>query len=284
MTYYQTASGKINAIEFMSPNSRGTVLCIHGAPSDARIFTYVGTKLSGLGYNVVSIDLPGHGKSEGPRGDLDFAACLRSINQIVTEIKKKSRVFIMAHSMGSTFALWYAHSFKNSISGLIILCPYIRINGIKRSDTEPGMLTFLYMLARRMLTPRSTADITKLLPRYAEVSGEEFADAMRKKIVNPRYSYRFMIDIMAMANSKIAELADIAEPVLLLHGQRDRNVYPQVSEQYLKLLKSQKKDLKVFDCDHWFYDALYFDQNSGRYTEEARMKVISTIQSWLASI
>lgn len=283
--YYQTASGKISVIEFPSQDPKNdTILCIHGIPSDARIFTYVGTKLSQAGYNVLSMDLPGHGESEGPRGDLDFEKCLQSINQIVTDLKRSgTRVFIMAHSMGSTFALWYAHSFKNSVDGLIIMCPYIRIGNIKRSDTEPSTGMFIHLLLRRLFTPRSTTDMMKVLPQYAKISGEEFEKVVvREKMVNTEYSYRFLVDIMATRNSKVAELADIVDPVLLLHGQKDRNVY-QVSEEYLKLLRTQNKELKVLDCDHWFYDAMFFDQDSPKYSEESRARFISAIRDWLGS-
>ncbi|MDP8889117.1 MAG: lysophospholipase, partial [Thermoproteota archaeon] len=89
MTYYETANGKINAIEFASEKpTSDTVLCIHGFCCDARVFTYVGRKLSSTGYNVVSIDLPGHNMSDGEKGDLDFDACIKSIHQIVTRLKK----------------------------------------------------------------------------------------------------------------------------------------------------------------------------------------------------
>ena len=71
MTFYETASGRINAIEFASEKpASDTLLCIHGLCCDGRLFTYVGGKLSSAGYNVVSIDLPGHGMSDGKRGDL----------------------------------------------------------------------------------------------------------------------------------------------------------------------------------------------------------------------
>ena len=73
MTFYQTASGRINAIEFESGKkpARDTLLCIHGLFCDSRIFTYIGSKLSIDGYNVVSIDLPGHGMSDGKGGEID---------------------------------------------------------------------------------------------------------------------------------------------------------------------------------------------------------------------
>ena len=285
MTFYQTVHGKINVIEFLSQKpSSYTILCIHGSPSDARVFTYVGKTLSQAGYNVASMDLPGHGGSDGPRGDLDFAKCLQAINQIVSELKKKSKVIMMSHSMGSTVALWYARSYKNRLDGLIVLCPYIRIKNIKRSDVEPSASTFLYLLFGRIFTPRKTVSITKLLPTYAKISGEEFAEMAQDPTVNLEYSFRYFVDVMAGRNSKVTELADIVDPVLLLHGKRDRNVFPQVSEEYIKLLRAPRKDLKIFDCNHWFFDAVAFRQDSQRYPEESRKEFISTIIEWIDSI
>lgn len=285
MTFYETAHGKINVIEFSSQNPNNyTILCIHGSPSDARVFTYFGKTLSQAGYNVASMDLPGHGGSDGPKGDLDFPKCLQAIDQIVTELKKKSKVIIMSHSMGSTFALWYAHMYKNKLDGLIVLCPYIRIKNVKRSDAEPSTSAFLYLLFGRMFTPRKSVNITKLLPTYAQISGQEFAEMSKDPTFNLEYSFRYYVDIMAGRNSKVAELADIAEPVLLLHGRNDRNVYPQVSEEYVKLLRAPRKELRMFDCDHWFFDAIAFHQNPQRYTEESRKEFISTIIGWIKSL
>ncbi|MDQ4101394.1 MAG: alpha/beta hydrolase, partial [Thermoproteota archaeon] len=118
MTFYNTATGRINAIEFESGKLAGdTLICIHGFFCDARIFTYFGRKLSTEGYNIVSIDLPGHGISDGKKGDLNFDDTIKSIHQTIEQVKKKSsgRIFIIAHSMGCIFALWYAHLFKASI-------------------------------------------------------------------------------------------------------------------------------------------------------------------------
>lgn len=284
MTFYQTVHGKINVIDFPSQTpSDYIVLCIHGSPSDARVFAYVGKTLSQEGYTVASMDLPGHGGSDGPRGDLDFPKCLRAIDQIVTELKKKSKVIMMSHSMGSTFALWYAHTYKNKLDGLVALCPYVRIKNIKRSDVEPSASAFLYLLFGRIFAPRKTVSITKLLPTYAEVSGEEFAGMTKDSSVNLNYSFRYFVDVMAGRNSKIAELADITDPVLLLHGRQDRNVYPQVSEEFVRMLRSPRKDLKLLDCNHWFFDAVAFQQ-SPRYTEESRKQFITTIIDWIGSL
>lgn len=290
MTFYNTSSGKVNAIEFAAdrPSSNDTLLCIHGFCCDARVFTYFGNKLSKEGYNVISIDLPGHGESFGEKGDLDdFDKCIKSIHQIVVELKKKNRgsqrIFIVSHSMGSIFALWYAHIFKRSINGLILLCPNVRVpNMKKRFDAEPRALEFLLLLFGRIFTPRRRLDITKVFPAYVKTGGDEVAWMMKDSKINFRYSFRFLVDVLALRNSKLSKLTDIGDiPVLILHGRKDRLMYLRVSEEFFKLLQTRNKEIKTFDCDHWFYHTIFFDQSLSPHSEQSRMQITSQIADWL---
>jgi alpha-beta hydrolase superfamily lysophospholipase len=241
LVFHNTISGKINIIEIPSakPNDR-VVLCIHGICCDARIFAYAGLKLSQAGYDIHSMDLPGYGESDGRRGDLDFDACLKSINEIVSELRKKySKVFILAHSFGSTFALWYAHQFRNSIDGVILLAPYVRIGRIKkRSDAEPSTSTFLYLLLGRLFTPHKRVNFGKILPGYVKIGGSQLARMAQDGKLNFDYSFRYLVDIVAKRNSALAELSDIDVPILIVHGSDDRNVYLQVSQEFFKLLRT----------------------------------------------
>jgi alpha-beta hydrolase superfamily lysophospholipase len=287
MTFYETASGRINAIEFESNKpASDTLLCVHGFFCDARIFTHIGSKLSIEGYNVVSIDLPGHGMSDGKVGDLDFDVCIKSIHQIVEQLKKRSgRVFIVAHSVGCIFALWYAHLFKASIDGLILLSPSVRVpNMKKRYDAEPNALEFLLLLFARIFMPNKLVDITEAFPAHVKAGGDEIAWMMKDPVINFRYSYRFLVDILAIKSSKVSQLSEVGDiPVLILHGKKDRMMYFQVSEEFFKLLATTMKEIKIFDCDHWFYDAIFYDQSFSRHNEESRMQIISSIADWLKS-
>jgi alpha-beta hydrolase superfamily lysophospholipase len=285
LVFYDTPSGKVNVTESKSVSGSGrAVLCIHGFCCDSRIFNYAAAKLNDAGYDVHCIDLPGHGMSEGLRGDLDFEEALKSISIIISEIRKKSsKIFILAHSMGSTFALWYVHNFRSTVDGMILLSPYIRIPGIKRSDAEPSAGAFLYLLLGRIIFPKKRVDIRKVLPGYARIGGSQYARMVEEQNANFDYSFRYMIDVIAQRNSKLNKPSDIEVPVLILYGLQDRNVYPRVSEEFFKLLKCSDKSIKSVDCNHWFYDAIFYSQ-SEEYSDSDRKKLIGSIIEWMDSI
>ncbi|MDE1876584.1 MAG: alpha/beta fold hydrolase [Thaumarchaeota archaeon] len=285
MTLIETSNGKINIMKYSSPMpSDKIVLCIHGFCCDARIFDYLGKTLSNNGFNVYSIDLPGHGKSYGEKGDLDFDKCLESIHELVTKLKGTSKLFILAHSMGCTHALWYAHTFKKSIDGLILFAPYVRMPSIKkRSEVEPSNSLFLYFLLRKMLTPTTKILITKELPNFLKIGGIEIEQMLNDKSLNFYYTYRYIVDVLALRNTKISALTDVDVPLLILHGKKDRNVFSEVGVQFCDLAKSVDKKINVLDCDHWFNHCMFYSQDDNRYSEESREQITNLVKDWISS-
>lgn len=285
MTLQETSNGKINVIKYSSavPSDK-IVLCIHGFCCDARIFDYLGNSLAKNGFDVYSIDLPGHGKSYGEKGDLDFDACLTSIHDIVTKLKGTSKLFILAHSMGCTYALWYAHTFKKSVDGLILFAPYVRIPSIKkRSEIEPSNTRFLYFLLRKILTPKTRIMATQKLPNFLKIGDLEIEQMLKDTSLNFHYSYRYIVDVLAFRNTMVSKLADVDVPVLFLHGKKDRNVFPEVSTQFCNLVNSTDKKIDILDCDHWFNHCVFYTQDNKRYSEESRVHIINLVKDWLFS-
>ncbi len=285
MTLIETPHGKINFIKYPShTHSDKIILCIHGFCSDCRIFNYFGNTLSQIGFDVYSIDLPGHGKSYGDKGDPDFDKCLESIDIVVKSLKGTSKLYIVAHSMGCTYALWYAHTFKKSIDGLILFAPYVRIPTIKkRSEVEPSNILFLYFLLRRIFTPKSKILSTKKLPNFLKIGGNEISQMLNDKDLNFYYSYRYIVDVLALKNTKVSALSDIDIPLLILHGEKDRNVFSEVGKQFYDLIKSTDKKLKILDCDHWFNHCIFYTQSDKRYSEQTRLEIIDLVNEWISA-
>jgi alpha-beta hydrolase superfamily lysophospholipase len=283
MTLLDTSKGKINIIFYSSKiPSNKIILCIHGFCCDARIFDYLGNSLASEGFDVYSIDLPGHGQSYGEKGDPDFDECLKSIHDVITTLKGKSKLYILSHSMGCTYALWYAHLFKKSLDGLILFAPYVRIPSIKkRSEIEPSNARFLYFLLRKIFTPKIKILATQELPNFLKVGGWEIEQMLNDKSLNFYYTYRYIVNVLALRNTNISALSDTNVPLLILHGKKDRNVFSEVGVQFCNLTNSIDKKINVLDCDHWFNHCIFYDQDNSKYSKESRIEIINLVKNWI---
>ena len=106
------------------PEGRALVL-VHGAGGHHGLWTPVAHELSRLGVPVVALDLPGHGRSDGPPPDRveDVAeAVLRTI------LENGIRAYVLAgHSLGGAVALTLAARQAPGLRGLAPVCTGARL-------------------------------------------------------------------------------------------------------------------------------------------------------------
>jgi pimeloyl-ACP methyl ester carboxylesterase len=166
------------------------------------------------------------------------------------------------------------------------MAPYIRVGVVKkRSVAEPTFLNFLYLIFRRFLTPKTLVKMTDLFPKLIDIGGEELLQMLHDENLNFYYSYRYIIDIIAFRNSRVKELAGIDDvPIYILHGKKDLIFFSGVSEAFFQLLKNKNKKITLFDCDHWFYDAVSYNYLLSKYSEESRKQIIVTVSEWITTI
>ena len=99
--------------------NKHTILLLHGSGLSHIVWSLTEQYLSNQNYNVLSLDLPGHGNSEGK--------CLPSIEKISDWIEKVlnqlevSDVTIIGHSQGCLEALEYYSKYPKKIKNLIFI-------------------------------------------------------------------------------------------------------------------------------------------------------------------
>jgi len=151
----------------------------------------------------------------------------------------------LGHSLGCTYALWYNLHYRDKVSGIILLAPFIWMKGLKnKGEAVPGFFKFLGLLFRRILTPSKLISATKVV-RDSILKTEEIQFMMRDPEINYYYSYRYIVDVIGFKNTKVKLLSSITKPTLILHGKKDSNVYSELSVGFYDLLKSDKKQLKL---------------------------------------
>jgi len=89
------------------------IVFIHGAGMNHTVWTLLARYWAKAGYNVVALDLPGHGLTSGePLASIEENA--EFVNAVMTELKLTDSVTVVGHSMGSLVALETALRLKNT--------------------------------------------------------------------------------------------------------------------------------------------------------------------------
>jgi pimeloyl-ACP methyl ester carboxylesterase len=156
---------------------------------------------------VYSLDLPGHGKSDGP-GLADIGAYAETVHAFVSALGL-ARFVLAGHSMGGAIALEYALHYAPELAGLVL------VNTGGRLRVPPQILTGLHtdferiieQLARR--THAEDADLP-LLRQYVR----------RLREVAPEVLYG---DFIACDRfDRLTDLTRVSVPTLVLCGEADR--------------------------------------------------------------
>ena len=94
-------------------NSKDTIVFLHGSGLSHIVWSLTEQFFSSKNFNVLSIDLPGHGNSEGP--------CLDSIEKITDWLEKVfeklnlKNLILVGHSQGCLEAIEYSFKYKKRL-------------------------------------------------------------------------------------------------------------------------------------------------------------------------
>ena len=114
-------------------SGRQTLILVHGWTCDESSWKEQVPALS-KSYRVITLDLPGHGKSGMPKV-FSMDGFARAIEAVRAEAKVESAVLV-GHSMGTPVIRKYALMFPNRVTGLVIVDGLVQLpaNGV-----QPGL-------------------------------------------------------------------------------------------------------------------------------------------------
>lgn len=252
-------------------SGRSALVCIHGTGENSEFFEPVGEALASAGHHVYAPDLRGFGFSlekDLLRGDTSsFKRQLQDLVEVVGLIRAEhpaEEVFMLGHSHGCAYSLWYAANHAESISGIILAAPPIHSTSkVRRSE----YLKFVLLLLFAPKTMYSFEDRESQIPGNSPVATS----------VSVRWLYgskKFLLDTMFQNSARINK------PVLILQGGADVSTLPEGAKVLLERLRTTDKDLKLFQgADHFLYD-VFLPMKAGRGLAERKL-VTSEISNWL---
>ncbi|MBI5405142.1 MAG: alpha/beta fold hydrolase [Candidatus Kerfeldbacteria bacterium] len=224
------------------------VILVHGRGSDSTTLVgvdFLRRKLLAAGMAVMRIDLFGHGRSDGDFADVTITRAGQDVKAAVDWLARHPRINplmigAIGHSMGGT-AILLARNAGAELKTMVLLAPVGDTKYHAQWEYSPAML------------------------RAWRSEGLLVWENRRGDVLGLHYGfYRDLASLDTLAMTKTNH-----QPILIIHGQRDRSV-PLIESQRLYRVLDEPKQLVVLpQADH-------------NFTRPADLKkVIGTTVDWL---
>ena len=218
-------------------NSKDTIVFLHGSGLSHIVWSLTEQFFSSKNFNVLSIDLPGHGNSEGP--------CLDSIEKITHWLEKVfeklnlKNLILVGHSQGCLEAIEYSFKYKKRLKKMVL------ISGSYRMPVNKDLID---------LASNGDSDAVKLMMKWGYEGSKKFigGNPIERIIQSPRdISEILAVDLIACNNyangSKAAQ--SISCPIMLVFGELDKMVNLEAGKKFANLVKNSTTHI-IPGCGH----------------------------------
>ena len=189
------------------------------------------------GFNVLSVDLPGHGNSEGPS--------LESIEKISNWVKSLinvlgiKKIIIIGHSQGSLIGIDFASRYPDLISSLVLVA------GSYKMPVNQDLIDY---------AEAGDEKAVLLMMKWGYEGSKAFIGGNPvKKIINSSRDIReiLAVDLNACNNYKDGKesLKKINCPTLCIFGDLDKMVPLEVGNKMASMIKNSEKKI-INNCGH----------------------------------
>lgn len=217
--------------------NKDTIVFLHGSGLSHIVWSLAEQFFSSKNYNVLSIDLPGHGNSDGP--------CLDSIEKIadwmekVFDKLKLKNLILVGHSQGCLEILEYSSRYKERLKKLVF------VGGSNKMPVHPDLIE---------LAQSGHSDAVKLMMKWGYEGSKKFigGNPVEKIIQSPRdISEILAVDLNACNNysngSEAAKVIDL--PSMLIFGELDKMVNLEAGKKFSNLIKNSTTHV-IKGCGH----------------------------------
>ena len=217
--------------------NKDTIVFLHGSGLSHIVWSLAEQFFSSKNFNVLSIDLPGHGNSDGP--------CLDSIEKIADWSEKVfdklqlKNLILVGHSQGCLEILEYSSRYKERIKKLVF------VGGSNKMPVHPDLIE---------LAQNGHSDAVKLMMKWGYEGSKKFigGNPVEKIIQSPRdISEILAVDLKACNNySNGSEAAKaINLPSMLIYGELDKMVNLEAGKKFSNLIKNSITHV-IKGCGH----------------------------------
>ena len=218
-------------------NKKDTIIFLHGSGLSHIVWSLVEQFFSNKNFNVLSIDLPGHGNSEGP--------CLNTIEEIAEWLEKVfvklklEQVILVGHSQGCLEMLEYSNKYKSRLKKLVFM------GGSYKMPVNKDLID---------LAENGNTDAVKLMMKWGYEGSKKFigGNPIKRIIQSPRDISEILgVDLVACNNysngSNAAKAIDC--PTMFVLGSLDKMVNIEFGKKFANMVNNSTT-LIIDGCGH----------------------------------
>ncbi|MCX8095461.1 MAG: lysophospholipase [Caldisericia bacterium] len=224
---------------------KGKIFIVHGLGEHIGRYERIEKILVNSGYMVEGIDLIGHGRSSGIRGDIPSFEVLFEIFDEALKFNPKNEVFLLGHSLGGLIGYRYLQEREGFFKKAIISSGIFNLN----LDELPKGLVYLAKFLNS-LYPKFTMS-NRINPEDLSRNEEEVKKYILDPLVHNKISVRLFFEIYK--NTKIALQKGTKTPILILFGAYDK-VVPPISAKLLYDSIFGDKLIKEYPMKHELFN------------------------------
>jgi alpha-beta hydrolase superfamily lysophospholipase len=225
----------------ISGEPRGHVVLVHGRGEHSGRYLHVAEAFAARGLKLIGLDLRGHGRSGGKRGDVpSYDALLDDVDTVVHSVRANGTpLFLFGHSMGGQIALNYLIDREPPCRGAIIASPYLRL------AFRPERWRLLVAHAIRWFWPSLTMQTTLPWSRLSR-DHEHLASFPDLDLMHDSISLRMYDAVKRGAERAFLRAAQLRVPLLLLHGAEDSVTSVDATREFYAAAGAKDKTLAIF--------------------------------------
>ena len=216
---------------------KSSILLMHGSGLTHIVWSLHEQFYASQGFNILSVDLPGHGNSEGPS--------LKSIQEISGWVKSLmktinvSKIIFVGHSQGCLVGIDFASRYSDLISSLVLVA------GSYKMPVNQDLID---------LAEAGDEKSILLMMKWGYEGSKAFIGGNPvKKIINSSREIRevLAVDLNACKNYKSGKesLEKINCPTLCIFGDLDKMVPLEVGNKMASMIKNSEKKV-INNCGH----------------------------------
>jgi len=245
------------------------VVVAHGLGEHSSRYQWLAERLVANGRAVYAIDHRGHGRSAGPRANIErFAHVVSDFTTFAGRAQRQHPgvpLFLFGHSMGGAVAFASAARIQDSLGGLVLSAP-----ALAAGENVPALRL---MLARRLSVVSPNAGVLRLPP--AAVSRDAAVVRAYEKdplVMHDPIPARTVVELLQAMDTFPLLAKRLRLPVLIQHGAADSLVSLDAARNVHQAMASKDRIFRP-------YDRLFHEI----YNEPEREQVLGDLLKWLGA-